>query len=275
MTTFTPLDLIKSHAKKVKNEKVKHSKALEKIAMCNDFNDFHELQTVNESNQKDPRLLKAAFGISDLTQVLEENDHLLAELEILVEDQLSEFIASTNASGFFIDGLTVHDFSFGGRFGLVILEISFDYTGEPIPDKVFSATKLHVTSASLLLIFTDGVWTFDDEPLDIKNAESDQEIDWKQQEYFDEYGDSSRIEEIIAEELGITLEEAQELSDLEIHARETSDGLVVGYYIDMNDLENNVSKPLKKKLELNHSWPMIEFRSHIFDTEQSQYIDWP
>lgn len=88
--------------------------ALELIAQNSNFSSYHELIQVAKKTPLESRLLIAAFGDSDFKDVIYNlygscTDGPYPSLEIAVEEELSDLIATTNADGFTIEDLEITD----------------------------------------------------------------------------------------------------------------------------------------------------------------------
>lgn len=178
MSKYTCLDIIKTKAKSMVDATLTHAQALESIAKNAKFANYHELVKVAKVTPLEPRLLMAAFGNSDLKDVIYSyydtyNDGPYADFESAVEND----IASTNADGFTVDDLTVTEALYDDTKGLLDLKVNFTYQGEQMPDHAFSGTSFNF-DAAVSLLWRDEKWFFVDEDFEITNAESDVDSDW-------------------------------------------------------------------------------------------------
>lgn len=186
MSKYTCLDIIKTKAKSMVDATLTHAQALESIAKNAKFANYHELVKVAKVTPLEPRLLMAAFGNSDLKDVIYSyydtyNDGPYADFESAVEND----IASTNADGFTVDDLTVTEALYDDTKGLLDLKVNFTYQGEQMPDHAFSGTSFNF-DAAVSLLWRDEKWFFVDEDFEITNAESDVDSDWYDVDLFDE-----------------------------------------------------------------------------------------
>jgi len=187
MSQYSCLEIIRTKAKKMArtDAALTHTQALEVIAKKSKFSNYHELAKVAKNAPMEPRLLMAAFGDSDFKDVIYNYydsyvDGPLTSLEAAVEEELSGDIASTNASGFTVEDLTVTETHYDEAKGILDLKVSFLYQGEQLPDHVYSGTEFAV-DAMISLLWRDEKWQFIDEGFEITNVESDTERDWYDQ----------------------------------------------------------------------------------------------
>jgi hypothetical protein len=98
---------------------------------------------------------------------------------------MSESIADTNAGGFEIDNLQVIQTQYDPTQGLLTLTLSFDYSGEQMPDKMWAGTTFYFQKTLLCLYWRGSSWVFDDyHPFEVLESDSDRDRDY--QEYLAE-----------------------------------------------------------------------------------------
>ncbi|MCF4996082.1 hypothetical protein [Pseudomonas fluorescens] len=237
MSDFSPLNIFKSQAKELARDKgLKLSVAQEALVQKAGFADYHEFSVVAQRNPKDPRLMVAVFGIKDFPQAINEDD-VYADLDLELEDQLSGAIADTNASGFTIDALEVETADYSDATGKLTLEVSLTYQGQQDQERMYHGAAFYL-KASVELLRRDGIWLLADEGVVISSSESDADRDrrsewehWAQVEEA-ERGDRKTMAQALASELGISVEDAELLSDAEVTANESDEGLVYSYWIN-------------------------------------------
>ena len=180
MQKYSPLSLFKRKAKVLaKAQNLKLSAALDVLAEQSGFNHWHAVQAVAKASPSDPRLLKAVFGIQDLSEAVYGSVH--SDIDLLLEDQLSGEIADTNASMFTIDELVTHHVNYDHGTGILAVQANVSYAGEQDPDRVYHATAFYF-EALIRLYWNGARWILaNDDPIAIRNLESDQDRDWRQQ----------------------------------------------------------------------------------------------
>lgn len=184
MSQYSCIEIIRTKAKKMvrSNTAPTHTQALELIAQNSNFSNYHELAQVAKNTPLEPRLLMAAFGDSDFEDVIYNlygsyTDGPYPSLEIAVEEELSGFIATTNADGFTIEDLEITDAFYDDTKGILHLEVAFLYQGDQLPDHVYSGTEFEV-EAKVRLSWRDEKWNFINKDFEVINVVSDTERDW-------------------------------------------------------------------------------------------------
>lgn len=184
MSQYSCIEIIRTIAKKMvrSNTAPTHTQALELIAQNSNFSNYHELSQVAKNTPLEPRLLMAAFGDSDFEDVIYNlygsyTDGPYPSLEIAVEEELSGFIATTNADGFTIEDLEITQAFYDDTKGILHLEVAFLYQGDQLPDHVYSGTEFEV-EAKFRLSWRDEKWNFINEDFEVINVVSDIERDW-------------------------------------------------------------------------------------------------
>ena len=90
MSGFYCFSILKSQAKQIaKGQGLKHSEALEQVAISANFSSFHDMQKCAVANPREPRLVKAALGVTDLKDAL-HHDGVSMALELEINQRLSE-----------------------------------------------------------------------------------------------------------------------------------------------------------------------------------------
>ena len=238
MSDFSPLNIFKSQAKKLaRDQGLKLSVAQETLVQKAGFADYHEFSVVVQRNFKDPRLMVAVFGINDFSQAIHEDD-VYACLNLELEDQLSGAIADTNASGFMIDALEVETADYSDTTGKLTLGLSLTYQGQQDQERMYHGTAFYL-KATVELLRRDGIWLIAEEGLVITSGESDADRDrrsewehWAQVEEA-ERGNRKTMAQALANELEISLDDAELLADSEVTANESDEGLVYSYWINL------------------------------------------
>lgn len=185
MPKFSCINIIKSKAKKlVQTQNIKHSEALELLAKGASFSNYHELLAVAQSTPMDARLVLAAFGEKDLNDAIFSDQPYVSFLTAVDEAFESE-IASTNACDFTVENLCVDETEtkYDEEKGILTLNVSFEYQGDQLPEKVYSGSGFYV-DAIVRLIRRENEWQLEEEGLDIIDIESDTDRD-----YYDEVED--------------------------------------------------------------------------------------
>lgn len=157
MSDFSPISIIKSQAKQhAREHDMKLSAAQEALARKAGFEEYHELVVVAQRNPTDPRLMLAAFGVSDFKDAIHE-DEVFSELDQKLRNQLSGAIAETNASKFTIDALTVDTTEYANSTGMLILGVSLPYKGQQDQERVYQSAA-HFLTATVKLLRRKGKW---------------------------------------------------------------------------------------------------------------------
>lgn len=273
MSDFSPLNIFKSQAKQlVRDQDVKLSTAQETLAQTAGFANYHELSVVALRNPKDPRLMVAVFGVKDFSDAIHEGD-VYADLDQELEDQLSEAIAETNASGFTIDDLAVDTAGYNDRTGVLTLMVKLTYQGEQHPERMYSGTAFFLT-ATVLLLRRDGKWLLAEEGVSISSGESDADRDRRsEQEYWAQVEDarsSNRMSmaQALAIELGISVENAELLAGAEITTNESDEGLVYSYWINFDPIAEGA---LRADLLARFGSLEYELHANFFDDIEHEF----
>lgn len=184
MSQYSCIEIIRTRAKKMvrSNTAPTHTQALKFIAQNSNFSNYHELAQVAKNTPLEPRLLMAAFGDSHFEDVIYNlygsyTDGPYPSLEIAAEEELSGFIATTNADGFTIEDLEITDAFYDDTKGILHLDVAFLYQGDQLPDHVHSGTEFEV-EAKVRLSWRDEKWNFINEDFEVINVVSDSERDW-------------------------------------------------------------------------------------------------
>ncbi|HGJ2535939.1 TPA: hypothetical protein ACJWVT_003246 [Salmonella enterica subsp. enterica serovar Typhimurium] len=188
MSKYSCINIIKTKAKKMvrSNTALTQVQALELIAQNSNFSSYHELIQVAKKTPLESRLLIAAFGDSDFKDVIYNlygscTDGPYPSLEIAVEEELSDLIATTNADGFTIEDLEITDAFYDDTKGILHLEVAFLYQGDQLPDHVYSGTEFEV-KAKVRLSWRSEKWNFINEDFEVISVVSDTERDWFEEE---------------------------------------------------------------------------------------------
>ena len=237
MSDFSPLNIFKSQAKQLARDRgLKLSVAQETLVQKAGFADYHEFSVVAQRNLKDPRLMLAVFGIKDFSQAIHEDD-VYADLDLELDDQLSGAIADTNASGFTIDVLEVETTAYSDTTGKLTLGLSLTYQGQQDQERMYHGAAFYL-KATVELLRRDGIWLLAEEGVVISSSESDADRDrrsewehWAQVEEA-ERGNRKTMAQALANELEISIDDAELLADSEVTANESDEGLVYSYWIN-------------------------------------------
>lgn len=239
MSDFSPLNIFKSQAKQLaRDQGLKLFAAQETLARTAGFADYHEFSVVAKRNPKDPRLMEAVFGINDFTFAIHEDD-VYDDLDQELEGQLADAIADTNASGFTIDALQVEAADYSDTTGKLTLGLLLTYQGQQDQERMYHGTAFFLT-ATVELVRRDGKWLLAEEGVSILSSESDADRDrrsewdyWAQVEEA-ERGNRISMAQALADELEISVDDAELLSDAEVTTNESDEGLVYSYWIDFD-----------------------------------------
>ena len=159
MSKYNCINILKSEAKFLSRARsISRSQALELTAKKYNFSSYHELQTVAKNRPWDDRLVKAAFGVEDLSDVI-YGPGIWDEICDLVDEKLSGEVASTNASGFHIENFDVHDWAYVESDGTLFYEVLFEYAGEQDDSRTITNTVFYV-NATVMLARRNGEWEF-------------------------------------------------------------------------------------------------------------------
>lgn len=234
MSDFSPLNIFKSQAKQLaRDQDVKLSAAQETLAQKAGFTNYHELSVVAQRNPKDPRLTVAVFGIKNFPQAIHEDD-VYADLDLELEDQVSGVIADTNAGGFKIDALEVSAADYSDKTGMLTLGLSLTYQGQQDQERMYHGAAFFLT-ATVELLRRDGQWLLGEDGVFISSgesdADSDRESEWEHWAQVEETERGKRIStaQALANEQGISVDDAELLADAEVTTNESDEGLVYNY----------------------------------------------
>ncbi|WP_095064626.1 hypothetical protein [Pseudomonas sp. Irchel s3f19] len=175
--SYDTISLIKQQAKALsKTQGVSLSSAQELFARKAKFSNFHDLTTVATRNPDDPRLVCAAFGVSDLKDAIWEDD-LPSQLDDLLEDATSEARADMNASDFRVTSLKITSADYDPALGKLVLDGSFVYGGQQDLDRMYHGTAFHMNARFNLIRRFDS-WSFDENtPYEIVDSITDSDLD--------------------------------------------------------------------------------------------------
>ena len=267
MSDFSPLNIFKSQAKQLaRDQGLKLSAAQETHVQKAGFADYHEFSVVAQRNPKDPRLMLAVFGIKDFSQAIHEDD-VYADLDLELEDQLSGAIADTNASGFTIDALEVEAADYSDTTGKLTLGVSLTYQGQQDQERMYHGAAFYL-KATVELLRRDGAWLLAEEGVSISSSESDADRDrrsewehWAQVEEA-ERGKRLSMAQALANELEISVDDAEVLADAEVMTNESDEGLVYSYWIDFEPVAEG---ELRADLIARFGSLQYELHANFFD----------
>ena len=273
MSDFSPLSIFKSQAKLLAREQgLKLFAAQETLAQKAGFADYHEFSMVAQRNPKDPRLMVAVFGVKDFSHAIHEDDVYVA-LDQELEDQLSGAIAETNASGFAIDALEVGAAEYNDTTGVLTLGISLTYQGQQDQERMYHGTAFFLI-ATVELLRRDGKWLLAEEGVSISSGESDADRDRRSEwEHWAQVEDAERGKRIsmaqaLANELGISVDDAELLADAEVTTNESDDGLPYSHWIN---LEPVAQGELRADLLARFGSLEYELHANFFDDIEHEF----
>ncbi|WP_447781190.1 hypothetical protein [Pseudomonas plecoglossicida] len=178
MSDFSPLNIFKDQAKKhARKFGMKLSTAQNTLARKAGFATYHELSVVAQRNAQDPRLMLAAFGVTDFAKAIHA-DSVYPKFELELEKQLSVEISETNASAFTITELYTHTHYYNQKMGVLDLHVSFSYEGKQDPNRPYYGRAFLVQTA-IDLVRRDGKWSIAEDGVIITHLESEADHDQK------------------------------------------------------------------------------------------------
>lgn len=180
MPNYAPLDLIKRQAKALKKTSGQTlAFCQEQIAVDFGFSDFHEVTTVAKRDPDDVRLIRAAFGVEELSEVI-YLPPVYSALESEFDDVMSGPMAETNAYDFIVEDLEVTASVYDHATGVLTLDLSCQYIGAQDPDRPYSGTSFFL-DAIIRLARRDNQWTpIEEDPwLEIISSERDDEREYR------------------------------------------------------------------------------------------------
>lgn len=175
MSRYTFSNILKAKAKLLsKTSNLKLSEAQEVTAKHYKFSNFHEFTAVAKRNPNDERLMLAALGVLELSELLHVNDdYLYYELANKLDDYMSDRIAETNALGYGLDYYDCTDQSYNTDTGVVTLSLSVDYSGDQDEDKAYHGSAFKV-ELIIRLRCIDSIWEFQtDDEIEVINVVND------------------------------------------------------------------------------------------------------
>jgi len=179
---YTPHKIIKRRARQLASAQgVALSTALEQLARKYGFADNHELAMVGKRHPDDVRLLKGAFNVSSLDEVI-YLEPVYTNFLMLIDDEMSGAIAETNAEGFGVDDLNVIDTDYDVASGLLTLTLSFEYSGDQMLDKPWCGNAFYILEALLRLCWRGDGWEFSyNDMFEVLQSDTDRDRDYSQQ----------------------------------------------------------------------------------------------
>ncbi|WP_367237311.1 hypothetical protein VXM67_19405 [Pseudomonas sp. Rh2] len=241
MSDFSPLSIIKSQAKQhAREHDMKLSAAQEALARQAGFEEYHELVVVARRNPMDPRLMLAAFGVRDFKDAIDEDD-VFSELDQELNHMLSGAMDETNASEFTIGESEVESAAYDDATGVLRLGMSIDWEGKQDPDRVYYG-RVFFLKADVDLIRRDGRWSLGEYGVSVTGSETDADRDrrteWEYMEHqqaaeSEEHRPSMSMAQALANELKISLKDAELLADAEVTANTSDDGMIYSYWVDV------------------------------------------
>jgi len=278
MPKFSALEILKSKAKKHAREHgLKLAAAQESLAVDAGFATYHELSVVAQRNPKDPRLMQAAFGVKDFSGAIYESD-VYSDLDQTLEEMLSGAIADTNASEFSIHSLDITLANYKDDVGVLTLGASVTYRGKQDQERMYHGSAFFL-SCTIELKRRDDEWLLSEDGVAITAYETDVDRD-RQAEWDhwaelaeadrDDSDDHPRISmaQALADELDISLEDAEYLADAEVSANESDEGLVYSYWIDFEPVAQGA---IKADLLQRFGTLQIEVSANFFDAVEQDF----
>lgn len=270
MSDFSPLSIIKSQAKQhAREHDMKLSAAQEALARQAGFEEYHELVVVARRNPTDPRLMLAAFGVRDFKDAIDEDD-VFSELDQELNHMLSGAMDETNASEFTIGECEVESAAYDDATGVLRLGMSIDWEGKQDPDRVYYG-RVFFLKADVDLIRRDGRWSLGEDGVSITGSETDADRDrrteWEYMEHqqaaeSEEHRPSMSMAQALANELKISLEDAELLADAEVTANTSDGGMIYSYWVDV---EPYAEGALRDDLLARFGTLEIELNVNFFD----------
>src|SRR5690606_16413841 len=183
---YSCLNIIKSFAKDLRStDSIKLSEAQEAISRRAGFASFHELIAISKRNPMEKRLMAEALGVSDLKEVVYEND-VLSELETILESDLSGEIASTNACCFTIEDLEVRDAGYDDSLGRALLHVPCAWHGGQDSGRPYAGPTFYIEGV-LVLMGRKREWsTAREECFVSASCESDQDREYEAERKFED-----------------------------------------------------------------------------------------
>ncbi len=260
MSAYSCFNILKSDAKGlVRAQGFKLYEAQELIARLAKFTNFHDLATVAKRDPMEPRLMAAALGVLDLEEAIFK-DGIFSLINYQLSELLSGPMAETNAFGFAVEDLECFGATYDEQNGALLLESTFTYQSQRDPDRGDMRVALYVR-ADFRLLRRQGKWIPAHDFIEILQCESELDRFWGGQPEEDSERRQTLVQ-ALAEELKLSLQEAELLADAEIVTTETSDGLITGYWLDFKDV---AIEPLRSRLLEAHGSLMIEVGANFFD----------
>lgn len=270
MSNYSPVNIFKTQAKQhAREHDMKLSAAQEALARQAGFEHYHELVVVAQRNPTDPRLMLAAFGVRDFKEAIHEDD-VFSELDQELEDLLSGPMAETNASEFTIGESEVESAAYDDATGVLRLGMSIDWEGKQDPDRVYYG-RVFFLKADVDLIRRDGRWSLGEDGVSITGSETDADRDrrteWEYMEHqqaaeSEKHHPSISMAQALANELKISLEDAELLADAEVTANTSDDGMIYSYWVDV---EPYAEGALRDDLLARFGTLEIELNVNFFD----------
>ncbi|HDS1787630.1 hypothetical protein NPS34_00130 [Pseudomonas putida] len=270
MSNYSPVNIFKTQAKQhAREHDMKLSAAQEALARQAGFEHYHELVVVAQRNPTDPRLMLAAFGVRDFKEAIHEDD-VFSELDQELEDLLSGPMAETNASEFTIGESEVESAAYDDATGVLRLGMSIDWEGKQDPDRVYYG-RVFFLKADVDLIRRDGRWSLGEDGVSITGSETDADRDrrteWEYMEHqqaaeSEKHRPSISMAQALANELKISLEDAELLADAEVTANTSDDGMIYSYWVDV---EPYAEGALRDDLLARFGTLEIELNVNFFD----------
>jgi hypothetical protein len=276
MSGFSCFSILKSQAKQIaKGQGLKHSEALEQVALSANFSSFHDMQKCAVANPREPRLVKAALGVTDLKDAL-HHDGVSMALELEINQRLSE--ATQFAQGHQPQVLqwmadTAH---YDDKTGVLSLGLAIAHGRKSVSGS-YSGPKYFLRGQARLMR-RDNAWMIaPNNGLTLHGYTSG--VEWAdkadEQAYFeglhmDELREQSLepFSVVLSRSLEISVSEAEQLVDAEITVNASDDGLIYGHMIDV---EGYASPQLARRLLDRFGTLQIALGPNFYDQVRAEY----
>ncbi|EMI6952781.1 hypothetical protein [Pseudomonas aeruginosa] len=162
MPKYSYVNIIKSRCKDFARENqiplnVVHHKAAQSVG----FTSYHDLTQISKSNPLDIRLMRLAFGMEKLEDVIYENG-ILSDLDRQLENKMSGEMAETNATFFTMENVESANAAYDASNGHLTLELSFDWQGEQDEERPWSGNEFKI-DALVTLVYRSKSWQLHEE----------------------------------------------------------------------------------------------------------------
>jgi hypothetical protein len=276
MSGYSCFSILKSQAKQLaKSQGLKHSEALEQVALSANFSSFHDMQKCALAKPREPRLLKAALGVTDLKDAI-HLDGVSMALELEITQRLSEAVQFARGYQPLVLSWRPDTAHYDEKTGVLSLGLAIAHARKSVTGS-YSGPKYFVR-AQAVLMRRDNAWKIaPNNGLTLNGFTSG--VEWAdkadEQAYFeglhmDELRDQSLepFSEVLARSLNISVSEAEQLADAEITTNASDDGLIYGHMIDV---EGCASPQLARRLLDRFGTLQIALGPNFYDQVRAEY----